>query len=449
MPASVACPSCRAAVSVPAEHAESTIRCGICWAEVDLGVRPTTPAKPALVPPPPAAPAVAKRPAPVLAGKPIPAMAKLEERMRRAAARLAPPPAPAAPVRATVVVKPAAPLVEIAPALATIAPARVDPSPIDAEPYAELASDEPMEPPSRRSRSRGSSRRFRDDDEDRPRRRTERKSGGSPLPLVLGIGAFIVLLLGGGYLVSRAFRGPSDRDLVPIAEGDDPAIQFNLPNPDANPKQPPPPAIGFNPFPNMPNMQPPGAGRAGPVPELVAFAGDGYTAKIFSQKNEIPTFMNLQDDAYVIANVRAKTVNSRLFPPVATIDVTTADAPQDVNPDLKKILVDSSFRRAAPKSVQWAGQDGFELVEDLAGRKTTMRAVKVGCRVFIAKFTIQSAFGDARSAEAAQKDFFDSFAITFDANTPAPAAEPGLIPRKRLVVPRPPTPPRPKLPGQP
>jgi hypothetical protein len=432
---------------VPADHVEPTIRCGICWAEVDLGVRPTSPTKPAPVTPSPAAPpvAVAKRPAPVLPGKPIPGMVKLEERMRRAAARLAPPPVPVQPVLATVVAKPAVPLVEIAPA-----PVHVDPLPVDDEPYAEIVPDEPVERPSRRSRSRGSSRRFRDDvEEDRPRRRPEKKSGGSPLPLVLGIGAFIVLLLGGGYLVSRAVRGPSDRDLVPVAEGDDPAIQFNLPNPDAIPKQPPPPAIGFNPFPNLPNMQPPGANGGPKALELVAFAGDGYSAKILKQRSEIPTFLNLQDDAYIIAHVRAKVVSSRLVPPVATIDITTADAPQNVTPDLKKILTDSGFRRAEPKAAKLAGYDGFELVEDFAGRKTTSRAVKVGCRVFVAKFTITGAFGDARSAEAAQKEFFDSFAITFDANTPAPQAEPGLIPKNRFPVPRPPMPPRPKLPGQP
>jgi hypothetical protein len=33
------CPACRHPVDVPDDHTESTIRCGICWAEVSLGDR--------------------------------------------------------------------------------------------------------------------------------------------------------------------------------------------------------------------------------------------------------------------------------------------------------------------------------------------------------------------------------------------------------------------------
>ncbi len=450
MSAPVTCPSCRSAVSIPADHAESTIRCGICWTEVDAGVRPKPPAVPVVAPQPAVPPiAVAKRTVPEIPGKPLPGMAKLEERMRHAAARLAPPlPTPAAPVRATVVAKPAAPLVEIAPAIATIAPAFVEPMPI-----AEIsdAADRPARP----SRTRSSRRRDRDDDDDfdRPCRRSREKPKGNPLPLILGIGGGILVLVGGVYLIARATRGPSDRDLVPVAmDGNNPQMQFNLPNVDQNPA-PQPPQFGFNPFPNLPNMQPPGANPPAPKPiELVAYNGDGFTAKLFGNRSDFPTFLNLQDDAYFLAQVHAKRVGGRLTPPVATIEITTADAPQGVTPDLKKILTESGFRRGEPKAVKWAGHDGFELLDDFAGRKTNSRAVQVGCRVFLATFTITGAFGDATAAETAKKEFFDSFAITFDANTPAPAAEPGLIPRNRFPVPRPPTPPKvpkPKLPGQP
>ncbi|CAN5502840.1 hypothetical protein BH11PLA2_BH11PLA2_03720 [soil metagenome] len=33
------CPACRHPVDIPADHAEETIRCGICWADVNLGPR--------------------------------------------------------------------------------------------------------------------------------------------------------------------------------------------------------------------------------------------------------------------------------------------------------------------------------------------------------------------------------------------------------------------------
>jgi hypothetical protein len=464
MPASVACPSCRSAVSIPADHAEPTIRCGICWKEVSLGDRPAAAPAPVAAPPVTAPVAVAKRPAPSLPGKPLPGMAKLEDRMQRAAARLAPP--PAAPVVAKAlpvqpVAKPEEPIVEIAPALATITPAavRIDPVPAAFAPSAAAFAPDPDDDrPTRPSRSRGSRRRVdhdddEDDEDDRPRRRNRpAPKGGNPLPLILGIGGAIVLLVGGVYLIARSARGPSDRDVVPLAEANDPPIQFNLPNVDPNPPplaQPQQPQIGFNPFPNMPNLRP--AKPQNPIPKLVAHTGDGYTAMVFPDKRELPTSANLYDDAYIIAIARGKRTFSDTRPPVAAIEITTVDAPQNVTPDLKRIMTEAVFRRGDVKAAKFAGQEGFEHIDEFAGRKTTTRICQVGCRVFLAKFTITGAFGDAQAAEAAQKEFFDSFKITFDANTPAPADR-GLVPKKKFEVPRPPmvpAPPKPKLPGQP
>ncbi len=451
MSAPVTCPSCRSAVSIPADHAEPTIRCGICWAEVAVGARVTAPAKPVVAPPPPApVVAVATKSVPELPGRPLPGMVKLEERMRQAAARIAPPPAPAAPVRAAVVAKPALPLVEIAPAVATVAPAIVEPMPI-----AELSEDDDR--PARPSRTRGSRRRERedhDDDFDRTRRRHRETPKGNPLPLILGIVGTILLLVGGVYLIARATRGTSDRDIVPIAaDGNNPPVQFNLPNMDPNPAPAPAPPVGFNPFPNMPNRPAPAPRPQDKFPDLVVQNGDGFSAKCFAQKIETPfTTFNLYDDAYLIAHARGKRLASNSFPPVASIEVTTADVPKEVTPDLKRMVAETVFRRGEVQPVKFAGHDGFEIVDDFAGRKTKIRAVQVGCRIFLVKFTINGSFGDAAAAEKAQNEFFDSFTITFDANTPPPAAGAGLVPRNRLPVPRPPTPPklpRPKLPGQP
>ncbi len=451
MPETVACPSCRSDIAIPADHVESSIRCGICWADVPLANRAApTPASPSM---PQSAPAlaVARRPAAVIPGKPLPGMANLEERMQRAATKIAPAAAPVAAkpvVAAAVVSKPSAPLVEIQPQ-AAIAPVRVQQVTVD-PPVAELVSDEPEERPSRPSRSRASSRRFQrdeddDDYDDRPRRRPTKTKGKSPFPLIAGIGVFLLLLVGGVYLIARATRGTTDRDLVPVAEGDNPGMQFNLPNPDGNPpvggaKAPPP--FGFNPFPNLPNMQPPGANLA-----LVAHAGDGYSAKVFARPLELPSILNLYDDNFIIAHARTKQVRSTSMPPSATIEITTADVPQGVTPDLKRIVADLAFRRGEAKEAKWAGHDGLEHVDDFAGRNTTTRIVRVGCRIFLAKFTIMNAFGDRKSAEEARKEFFDSFKITFDPETPAPV-DPGLVPRRPVRPPNIPKP-RPKLPGQP
>lgn len=448
MPETVSCPSCRSGVSIPADHSEPTIRCGICWAEVAVSHRSVpTSAVPSPVLNEPAL-AIAKRPVAVIPGKALPGMAKLEDRMQRAAARLAPAPVPAKPVvAAAVVVKSAPPLVEIQPQSApVIAPLRIQSQSAYVEPVVEVVDNEPDERPSRPSRSRASSRRFQreddeDDDDDRPRRRPKRAAGKSALPLVIGVGAFLVLLVGGAYLIARMARGPSDRDLVPVAEGDDAGMQFNLPNPDANPPAAQP--RGFNPFPQLPNMQPPGAKLA-----LVAHAGDGYAAKIFAQPMEHPSILNLYDEKFLIAHARSKHLRSSTTPPSATIEITIADVPQGVTADLKKIVTEIVFRRGEVKTAKIAGHDGFEHDDDFAGRSTLTRVVQVGCRIFLLKFTIMDAFGNRQTAEAARKEFFDSFKITFDPNTPAPV-DPALVPRRPIRPPNFPQPPRPKLPGQP
>ncbi len=380
---------------------------------------------------------------PALPGKPIAGMAKLEERLLRAAARIAPPPTPvkATPIVATPITSPP-PLVEIQPAL--VEPSLPTPRAVTATPV-EIVADvvpevipdvmpEPVAPP---IRTRASSRRvsrFDDDDDDyddRPRRtrgsRHQKSKSPSVLPMVIGGIVLLVLVMVGIYFLAQALRGPSERDRMPVAVGD-PEMQFNLPNPDANPRPQQNPGIGFNPFPKLPDMQPPKKFEIPNVnpPEqpkwtLQEYEGDGFKVKLFGKPQEHRSILNLRDEKFYIVHARSKQLRSTSpLPPNSTIEIISADAPEGVTPDLKKIVMDSAFRRGTVVPAKFAGHDGYEHADDFAGRRITTRIVQVGCRVFLLKYSIFSAFGQQENAEDAKKEFFDSFTITFDPKTPAP-----------------------------
>lgn len=471
MSSAVTCPGCRAEVSIPPDHLEPTIRCGICWNEVSLPYQtPTvipTPAKPNphSTHNTPASRPIARRPAPTLPGKPLPGMAKLEDRLQRAAARLEPAASPvptsvaaipvAARAVATAVPIETAPLVEIQPIASPRMPQSVH-MVGKSEPDADDA-DSPNDLPfrSRPSRTRSSTtalRRHRRDDTDeddeideRPRLRERRSRKESPVPLIMGILVFLGIVVGGIYLLARSMRGPVDRDIIPLlADGNDPAMEFNLPDPDAPPPDGPvpgrgDPAKGFNLFPNIPNMPnvPPAAAKI----VFVDYEGDGYKCKMFARPNESPSIMNLYDDQFLIAHTRTKRVRGMMSSPSMTIEISTADVPVGVNPDLKRIISEAVFRRSDVTTTALAGHKGFEHIDEIAGRQTVARIVQVGCRIFLVKFSLLDIFGDRTKAESARKEFFDSFQITFDPKTPAPV-DATLVPRQK-------SPPRPKAPIRP
>jgi hypothetical protein len=82
------CPSCKSPVDVPADHDAETIRCGICWAEVEIGIHELAPI--------PASVEMAEEAKPVpkadhfagIPGRPAPGMAPLEDLLRNVGERM-------------------------------------------------------------------------------------------------------------------------------------------------------------------------------------------------------------------------------------------------------------------------------------------------------------------------------------------------------------------------
>src|SRR5207253_467326 len=83
----ITCPSCKSPVEVPAGYDAETIRCGICWAEIDVGIRELQPVEAAIgeeviLASPEADPFVG------IPGRPALGMAPLEDLLRTVCARM-------------------------------------------------------------------------------------------------------------------------------------------------------------------------------------------------------------------------------------------------------------------------------------------------------------------------------------------------------------------------
>lgn len=461
MPDSITCTGCRAPVAVPRDHADPTIRCGICWTEVAVAPRPAAAKS---VPALPVAQPLTARPTATIPGvKPAAGMAKLEGLIQKAGARLAGPAAtatatPAIPV-ATLKPKTAEavplPSIQPVPVPVTVAPVPVPvPVPVQPAPVPPpapgplIVQGEIAEKETRSSRRRDDDddrpsykrRRDDDDDDDDDRRSRRRGEGGNAglIGVIVGGVALFVLLGVGVYYLTRPARTPAvpqpDVAVAPpngMNVAGNPAIPFNLPNPDAAPQ----PAPGFNPFQGMPNVPPPNFGGRPPVAlNWAEYAGDGYKVKFGSATREGFALLQLQDDNFWPYHARGKSVKTT-DPPAAKMEVITVDAPQGLTPDLRK-LAEPFGRVERVTACKVADRDGFEY-EDRGGITTTTRIVQVGCRVFVFKFTGWEAIADKASVEEAKKTFFDSISITFDPATPAPAFPPA-VPKNPRANPFPP-----------
>jgi hypothetical protein len=522
MPDTITCTSCRSAIDVPADHAEDTIRCGICWSENALAPKAAPVVAPAkavarpvaqLLPPKPARPsAVTAIPAKAASG-----VTRLEGLIHKAAAKLAPPaapPAPAAaqPILATVkpvvpevvpAAKPAAPPpvaaspvpipqaavptpVRVAPAVppvvvqplpaaapvaapvvvpsrpveapvpVTVAPlvaapvvvpvTPAAPKVLDAEPVVqgEFADDTAApKRPAKDERSRPAAKRRPrddDDDDDRPRRRKDKGEANNAsmvMMIVAGVAVLALLVVGVIYL-SGAFGRAKTPDAAPVANADQPpppAVQFNLPNPDGGPQPNANGNFGFNPFPPMQRFEPP---RPKMNVNWVEHDADGFKAKLVERPTTHPSILRLPDDNFFLVHVKTKSLTARTLPPAVTVEVVTADVPQGVVPDLKKMAAEPFGRADKVAACKVAGKDGYEHVEAVGPRTTTTRVIQVGCRVFVFKLTALPPFGDKETIDEAAKTFWESLSITFDPATPAPV-DPTL---RRKNAPNNPFPPR-------
>jgi hypothetical protein len=381
------CPHCKAVVAAREADRGETIRCGICWNEVPV---------------PAAAPASA------------PAPAAIE------------PPAGPAPAKATVLptakLLPTKPASEVAPQPAprvVAAPVRAVPvAPLPVSPVRDVA------PPLRMRSTR------RDDDEDDNADREPHKSPVGVLVLVSLLGLLIVGGLTAGIiiLVRNAESGDS-------ADGSKPATKDGYVEPkqmwdpknDVGQPAPPPanePIPPFNPIPNNPApfVMPP-AKEPDWVPVNKA---DGFKALV-------PGRTIVRDGSPLMVlpmYIRGKTYQT--FPHVFAIGVANIrvqidciDIPSEYAFDLEKVLRNMSHLRSGPAvPAKLDGRDAKEISEagDTGGVET-VRGVKVGPRLFVVKCDTLNYANQFPKSEEYAKKVFDSFKITYDEKTPAPAAK--------------------------
>jgi hypothetical protein len=477
MSAQLNCPSCRSPVTVPADFADTTIRCGICWTEVPVPKAENAPVlKPVSQPavptakPLPANGSGAAKPSGVRVAaalpdgaKPAAGMARLEALIHKAGTRLreAAPVVPAKPVTAVrVVVAPPAAPVKAAPAAVVAEPAVeiiepeivaevpvIRPTPAADPPVITPSTARPRtgrrvdDEPKRKPRFKNRDDRDDDDDDRHPPRRATKK-GTLVLAVSAGVAALFLFAVGAFFAIKYAVSTDPDDP----ANGNEPGAGNNF-NPQANanplpafrvpdplPAAPLPnnvPPADNNPAPfNPPQFNPPPFNPLPPKPakEFVwkTFSADGFSADFPDEVQTDPRhWLHVHGTGaaaragFVKADGKKFTVRGAGY----LFEASYVDLPAQFEPDYKRVL--TPFEQQNVVACKFAGLQGYEFVKTGFGTDVK-KVVQVGRRMFVfyAQTNIAFAFDrDEKKAEEARKKFFDT--VRFG-DGPAGADGPGV-----------------------
>jgi hypothetical protein len=267
----------------------------------------------------------------------------------------------------------------------------------------------------------------RDDDDDDDVDREPRKSPVGVLVLVSLLGLLIVGGLTAGIiiLVRNAGSGDSTDGSKPSSkDGYFEPKQLWDPKNDAGQ---PAPVPAFNP--PVPVFQPP-VNIAPPIPAkepdwVPVENADGFEAKV-------PGTMTVRDGFPLMRTgrmyIRGKTYS--MFPPASvfgvahiSVQIDYVDIPTEFTFDTEKVLREMTHLRTGPAVVaKLSDRDAMEVSETFGGVSTkTARGVKVGPRFFFVKCDTSNHGNRFPKSEEYAKKVFDSFKITYDEKTPAPA----------------------------
>src|SRR5262245_57889983 len=111
-----------------------------------------------------------------------------------------------------------------------------------AKPRPSAVTSQPASAPSARNEPRPSSRRRDDDDydDDRPRRRPKKSSSGTPVLLIVGIVAVLVIAVAGAAIGIVALSSGKDKDKSAVVTNTSPAAPVNVASNQPNPRVPGP-----------------------------------------------------------------------------------------------------------------------------------------------------------------------------------------------------------------